>query len=204
MPASAIVHVPARMHLFGDDGTFPNSRFPVLVYPAAVVVRSGGVGLRPLAPGAPTRSAWHSHAALADVDPAAAFEALFDANGWGGASWRNGLFQVHHYHSTAHEVLGVYSGKVRIQLGGPTGTAVDVHAGDVVVIPAGVAHKSLGASADFRVVGAYPAGTSPDLNYGKRGERPDTDRNIARLAVPAADPVEGKGGTLVAQWSPKR
>jgi uncharacterized protein YjlB len=178
MPASALSSLPARIHRFADDGTFPNSRFPVLVYPAAV--------------------------ALTRPDPAAAFESLFEKNGWGGASWRNGLFQVHHYHSTAHEVLGVYSGQVRIQLGGPSGTALDVHAGDVVVIPAGVAHKNLGASGDFRVVGAYPAGTSPDLNYGKRGERPQTDGNIARVPVPAMDPVEGKGGTLVAQWARQR
>jgi uncharacterized protein YjlB len=170
--------VPVQVHLFADDGTFPNSRFPVLIYTAAV--------------------------ALTSRDPASAFEALFDGNGWGGASWRNGLFQAHHYHSTAHEVLGIYSGKVRIQLGGPKGKALDVQAGDVVVIPAGVAHKNVSASGDFRVVGAYPAGTSADLNFGKVGERPETDRNIARVAVPATDPVEGKRGTLVTRWVVKR
>ena len=163
--------------VFADDGTFPNSRFPVLVYPKAV--------------------------ALPARDPAAAFEALFDANGWGGASWRNGLYQVHHYHSTAHEVLGIYSGRVRVQLGGPGGRPVTVDAGDVLVIPAGVAHMNVAASGDFRVVGAYPAGTSPDLNYGKPGERPRTDRNIARVALPSADPVEGRRGTLVVAWSRK-
>lgn len=171
------VSTPAT-YVFADDGTFPNSRFPVLVYPKAI--------------------------ALPDRDPASAFEALFERNGWGGASWRNGLFQVHHYHSTAHEVLGIYSGRVRIQLGGPRGKLVTVDAGDVVVIPAGVAHMNVAASGDFRVVGAYPAGTSPDLNYGKRGERPDTDLNIARLAPPAADPVEGQRGALVTHWDRAR
>jgi len=161
--------------LLTDAGAFPNSRLPALVY----------------------------RSVLQSADLASGFEALFEQHGWSG-SWRNGLYRTHHYHSTAHEVLGVYSGKVRIQLGGPTGAAIDIHAGDVVVIPAGVAHKNLGASVDFRVVGAYPAGTSPDLNYGKRGERPETDRNIARVAVPPADPVEGKAGALVAHWSPKR
>lgn len=77
-------------------------------------------------------------------------------------------------------------------------------AGDVVVIPAGIAHMNVAASGDFRVVGAYPAGTSPDLNYGKRGERPDTDLNIARLAPPAADPVEGQRGALVTHWDRAR
>ena len=165
-------------YVFSDDGVFPNSRYPVLVYPRAV--------------------------ALPDRDPAAAFEALFDRNGWGGASWRNGLYRVHHYHSTAHEVLGIYSGRVRVQLGGPGGKPVTADAGDVLVIPAGVAHMNVAASGDFRVVGAYPAGTSPDMNTGKPGERPDTDRNIARLPMPASDPVEGRRGPLVAHWTRAR
>ena len=165
----------AQILRFADDGTFPNSRFPVLLYRAVAPVEAGAA--------APE-----------------AFEALFRGNGWGSASWRNGLFGIHHYHSTAHEVLGVYGGTVRIQLGGPQGSPVDVRAGDVVVIPAGVAHKNLGASREFRVVGAYPAGTSPDMNYGERGERPGTDRNIARIAFPSADPVGGSRGELMASW----
>lgn len=165
----------AQILRFADDGTFPNSRFPVLVYRSVARADSGSAAPEEL-------------------------EALFGGNGWGSASWRNGLYRVHHYHSTAHEVLGVYGGSVRIQLGGPQGTPVEVRAGDVVVIPAGVAHQNLGASRDFHVVGAYPAGTSPDMNYGERGERPGTDRNIARLAFPVADPVGGKRGDLVTHW----
>lgn len=160
-------------YLFTDDGTFPNSRLPVIVYPGVTSAS----------------------------DLAATFEALFEKNGWGGASWRNGLFQAHHYHSRAHEVLGIYSGHVRIHLGGPrSDTLITARAGDVVVIPAGVAHMNAGASTDYRVVGAYPAGTSPDLNFGKRGERPQTDLNIARLATPDTDPVHGKQGALVTHW----
>ena len=169
----------AQVLRFADDGTFPNSRFPVLVYRGVAPVTAG--------------------AAAPEV-----FEALFRRNGWGSASWRNGLFQVHHYHSTAHEVLGVYGGSVRVQLGGPQGTPVELHAGDVVVIPAGVVHKNLGASPDFHVVGAYPAGTSPDMNYGQRGERPAADRNIERIPFPGADPVGGQGGELAVLWGKVR
>jgi len=157
-------------HLFADDGAFPNSRLPVVVY----------------------------RRALADAG-AAAFEQLFERNGWSSA-WRNGLYAVHHYHSTAHEVLGIYQGRVTARLGGPGGLTVTLEAGDIVVIPAGVAHKNDGASADFRVVGAYPEATGPDMNYGKAGERPATDRNIARVPLPGADPVRGAGGPLATLW----
>ncbi len=159
-------------HLFADDGAFPNSRLPVLIYRHALA-KFGARG----------------------------FEDLFEANRW-SSSWRNGLFTVHHYHSTAHEVLGVYQGRVQARLGGTRGMLVTLEAGDVVVIPAGVAHKNEGASPDFSVVGAYPLGTGPDMQYGKPGERPGTDRNIARVLLPAADPVHGPAGPLLHAWKP--
>jgi uncharacterized protein YjlB len=162
-----------QRHVFADDGVFPNSRLPVLVYRGVLAAPS-----------------------------AAGFEQLFDGNGWSSA-WRNGLYSVHHYHSTAHEVLGIYQGRVSARLGGPGGVTVTLQAGDVVVIPAGVAHKNDGASADFRVVGAYPAGTGPDMQYGKAGERPGTERNIARVPLPAGDPVRGAAGPLAALWRAK-
>lgn len=132
------------------------------------------------------------------LDPGV-IENTFAKNGWEG-SWRNGLYPFHHYHSTAHEVLGVYSGSVRVQFGGEEGLMIVAEAGDVLVLPAGLAHKNIWSSHDFRVVGAYPAGTSWDMNYGKEGERPGADENIARVSLPENDPVYGADAILLKHW----
>jgi uncharacterized protein YjlB len=71
-----------------------------------------------------------------------------------------------------------------------------VHAGDVIVIPAGVAHQNLGANNDFGVVGAYPGGRQWDLLRGLPGERPKADQNIAALPIPEKDPIYGVEGPL--------
>jgi len=126
-------------------------------------------------------------------------EKTFHGNAW-DRSWRNGIFTFHHYHSTAHEVLGLYAGRVKAQFGGSDGQAVTAKAGDVIIIPAGVAHKNLDQSPDFRCVGAYPAGQSPDMQYGKPGERPLTDKNIRSIPLPKTDPVFGKNGPLLEIW----
>lgn len=155
-------------HRLTDDGIYPNNpNLSLLLYQNAVQ--------------------------LTEPDPARVFEDLFHTNHWGGG-WRNGIFNFHHYHSSAHEVLGVYRGQAEIQLGGDNGITLTIKAGDVVVIPAGVAHKNLGASHDFAVVGAYPQRQNPDTCYGKAGERPQADRNIACVPLPAADPVYGESG----------
>ncbi len=158
---------------FEDDGAIPNNRLPLLVYPGVVGVTG--------------------------ADPAAAFEARFAANGWRGA-WRNGIYPFPHYHSTAHEVLGIARGEARVRFGGGNGRVLTVRAGDVVVIPAGVGHQNLGASADLLVVGAYPGGAAWDLCRGRPEERPRVLANIAQVALPAADPVYGQNGPLPEHW----
>ena len=160
--------------LLTDDGTFPNNaKLPLLVYKNAIAI-----------PG---------------QNPASAVERVFRENGWGG-TWRNGIYPYHHYHSTAHEVLCIYGGSVAVQLGGPRGLTIEGHVGDVIIIPAGVAHKNLGSSSDFRCVGAYPPGQTWDMNFGKSGERPKADQNIANVPLPDTDPVYGKEGPLVKSW----
>jgi uncharacterized protein YjlB len=111
------------------------------------------------------------------------------------------VYSFHHYHSTSHEVLGICSGTALLHLGGEHGEKIKVEAGDIVVIPAGVGHKNLGASADFSVVGAYPDGRDWDLLKGEDGERPAADKNIASLPVPTTDPFLGKGEGLRKIWT---
>jgi len=168
-----VVSSGVRAYVLADDGVIPNSRLPLLLYDQA--------------------------AELGGADPPAAIEATLRGNEW-GHGWRNGVFPYHHYHSTAHEVVVVYAGSARVQFGGERGIVTALNPGDVVIIPAGVGHKNLGASPDFRVVGAYPFGQTWDICYGKPSERPRSDENIARVFVPWTDPIFGRQGPLIAHW----
>jgi uncharacterized protein YjlB len=125
--------------------------------------------------------------------------ALFGRNGWTGA-WTTGVYSHHHYHSSAHEVLGIAAGWVRVRLGGEAGEMVELRAGDVVVIPAGVAHKNEGASSDLLVVGAYPRGQRPDMCRPGAADHTRAVPRIAALALPAGDPVFGASGPLLERW----
>lgn len=130
---------------------------------------------------------------------AEAIEALFERNGW-PPRWRWSIYDFHHFHSTAHEVLGVAAGSARVMMGGPEGEELEISAGDVIVIPAGVGHRKLSASGDFLVVGGYPPGARVDLMRGEEGERPGADASIAAVPLPDTDPVEGPAGVLQTLW----
>ena len=132
---------------------------------------------------------------------AAAIESLFAANRWPPA-WRNGVYPFHHFHSTAHGVLGVARGEVSVLFGGPGGAVLTVKAGDVVVVPAGVGHCNRGQSDDLLIVGAYPDnGPGPDLRRGVAEEHDEVVRAIGAVGMPAADPVAGLDGDLPTLWA---
>ena len=125
-------------------------------------------------------------------------EALLAENGWGG-SWRNGIYPYHHYHTTSHEVLVVTAGEAKVTFGGAQGKTVALGAGDVAVLPAGTGHRSLKASSDFQVVGAYPRGQENwDLKRDAPGEA--ELRRIAELPCPNTDPIGGANGVLLRLW----
>lgn len=137
--------------------------------------------------------------AAADCEATAeAFETAFAANGW-PPQWRDGVYDYHHYHSTAHEALGVAAGSAMLTIGGPGGRDIHVEAGDALVLPTGTGHRSVEASEDFLVVGAYPLGQDWDICRDAAND--ERRKRMATLPVPDTDPVEGRSGPLIEQWS---
>jgi uncharacterized protein YjlB len=134
-------------------------------------------------------------------DPAE-IERIFAANRWPPA-WRDGVHPFHHFHSVAHEVLGVARGNASVLFGGPSGRVLQIEAGDVVILPAGVGHCNQGQSPDLLIVGAYPEGREANLDTrrGNGAEHEEVVRNIARVPLPECDPVSGAGGALRRLWA---
>lgn len=159
---------------FEDDGKIPNSKYPLLVYQSAFSLK-GNAGAN-----------W--------------LEERFKANNWFN-SWRWGVYPFHHYHSTTHEVLGCFQGSALLHMGGEKGEKIQVKAGDILIIPAGVGHKCISHSNDFTVVGAYPNGRDWDLLKGDTDDRPMADKNIAAVPLPEKDPFTGKNDGLLALWN---
>lgn len=124
----------------------PNSPLPLLYYPGLLSGRSEG-------------------------EPTKVFDTFY-SNGW-QPQWifRYGPTQTSHYHSKVHECMAVLTGTATIRFGVADtvpdleesthgtgkeegGVEVQVRAGDVFVIPAGVAHKTYDTSpaAEFKLL----------------------------------------------------
>lgn len=168
-----IQHLNITRHMLPEDGSFPNN------------------GLLPL-------MKYHQAFQLSETEET--IREILETNSWIN-TWVNGIYDYHHYHSTAHEVLVVLKGSARVQFGGPNGITLPLEKGDVVVIPAGVAHKRVDDADGFSCMGAYPQGQEYDMNYGKPQERPRADENIKDVALPENDPLYGSDGPLGKNWS---
>ena len=114
------------------------------------------------------------------------------------------MYSTSHFHSTSHEVLCISKGRAKLCFGGEDNEGrVEpiVTAGDVIIVPAGVAHRLLedmsAAGGSFEMVGSYPKGFNWDMCYGKHGEEKQIE-NIKQLSWFDRDPIYGdKGPALV-------
>jgi uncharacterized protein YjlB len=161
-------------HLLQENDYFPNNpSLPLLIYKRTINVDGD--------------------------DGAQLIEKIFEENNWSN-SWRDGIYEYHHYHGNTHEVLGVYSGHCIVQFGGDHGITEELRVGDVVIIPAGVAHKKI-AGEQFKCVGAYPNGMDYNIYYGKPGEKEINKMEIVHVSLPKNDPVFGTDGPLKKYWT---
>jgi uncharacterized protein YjlB len=162
---------------FADDGSIPNNpTLPLLFFHAAISFAGS-------------------------ADPERVIESLFRHNGWGN-SWRNGIFPYVHYHSMIHEAMAIARGRAKVRFGGVGGREIDLMAGDVAVLPAGVGHQCLWADPNLVVIGAYPPRGVYNLCRGSKSEHAQALKTIPQVPLPDADPVYGKDGPLKRLWQP--
>jgi uncharacterized protein YjlB len=153
------------------DVSVPNNELPVVLYPKV----SGDRDLETV-----FRTAFHSHS-------------------WRGI-WADGVFGYHHFHSNAHEVMGVLEGEATLMLGGEEGRVIDLCPGDVLVLPAGTGHRRMRASPGFQVLGAYPKGQETYDVYTPALDFANARARIRAVPLPREDPVYGPDGPLLRAW----
>lgn len=131
------------------------------------------------------------------AEKAKLFRERFKKNGWTGL-WADTIYDYTHFHSNAHEVLGIAEGNVSLRLGGENGSLIRLKAGDMLILPAGVGHRRVGDDEGLKVIGAYPRGQS-------HFDMKRTGRRVPRVALPSTDPFYGEDGPLIRAWqSPER
>ncbi|KAJ3528284.1 hypothetical protein NM208_g10273 [Fusarium decemcellulare] len=141
---------------------------------------------------------------------------LLESHGWG--TW--GTIVTKHFHPNTHECYGVFQGESELIFGAggaddeDAGVKCHVGAGDVIVVPAGVAHASVSdqdktkdKSEKYRYIGVYPEGAPKwRSEFGKVPlvEKQELLDEISEVPVPSQDPVVGHGGPLSQIWAAAR
>lgn len=137
------------------------------------------------------------HSAFPSTISASAIERHLSSVGAVTPQWRYTMYSTSHFHSTSHEVLCISNGSARLCFGGednPGRVEPVVERGDVIIVPAGVAHRLLeDRTGGFEMVGSYPPGHDWDMCYGQRGEEAKV-KDIAKLAWFKKDPIYGDEG----------
>lgn len=140
------------------------------------------------------------HAVFRSDTSASAIEAHLSTVGAVDPQWRYPMYRKSHFHSTTHEVLCIASGQATLCFGhedNPNRVVARVEAGDAIVVPAGVAHRSLeDFDGDFMMVGSYPKGRNWDMCYGQDGEEEQV-KGIAGLGWFERDPIYGDAGPVL-------
>jgi len=136
------------------------------------------------------------------VDNADYLEHLFRSNGW-PPQWRYPVYTFTHFHSNTHEALGVFAGTARLPLGGENGKIIEVKAGDVLLLPAGIGHKQISADEEFMLVGAYPPEMKADLCHDEPAQLTARTKAVVAVPLPATDPVTGHNEGSMITWHQK-
>lgn len=139
----------------------------------------------------------------ASITTAASIEAHLRRVGTVVPQWRYTMYSTSHFHSTTHEVLVVHRGRATLCFGGeanPGHVETEVKRGDVVIVPAGVAHRLVEDLSEghegFEMVGSYPLGKEWDMCYGKEGEERKVE-GIKELGWFERDPVYEETGPVL-------
>lgn len=158
-----------------ENKPFPNNSLPVIYYPGALksLTEASNRGEK--------------------------VKAYLEKNGYSNG-WINGILSHHHFHSNTHEVLVCLSGTATVQLGGPGAGMYSFEKGDLLLLPAGTAHKCIKATEDFQIVGAYPGGKRPDMQNGNIQKYEELKTRISQVSKPKYGPLEKNSGAIFDYW----